>query len=93
MVVGYRLQPLSFALAKLLVRVPHVALVNLIVGRRLVPELLQKEWCPERLASVTSEMLEGKAAAQSEGLADARARLGRPGASMQAAEAGAEHLG
>jgi lipid-A-disaccharide synthase len=92
MVVGYRLQPLSFALAKLLVRVAHVALVNLIAGRGLVPELLQKEWCPERLAAVTTEMLEGGAVAQREGLADARAHLGSPGASKQAAEAVSEYL-
>lgn len=93
MVVGYRLQTISYALAKLLVRVPNVALVNLIAGRTVVPELLQKAWCPERLAAVTSEMLGGGAVAQQVGLTEARARLGRPGASRKAAEAVAEYLG
>jgi lipid-A-disaccharide synthase len=93
MIVGYRLQPASYALAKLLVRVPHVALVNLIVGRRVVPELLQKDWCPDRLAAVTSEILDNPAANQTAGLAEARAKLGRPGASQQAAEAIAEYFG
>ncbi len=93
MVVGYRLQPVSYALAKLLVRVPNVALVNLIVGRTVVPELLQRSWCAERLAAVTSEVFKVGAARQRVGLAEARALLGRPGASRQAAEAIAEYFG
>ena len=93
MIVGYRLQPISFALAKLLVRVPNVALVNLIVGRTVVPELLQKMWCPERLAAVTSEIIGNGVADQKAGLAEARALLGRPGASRQAAEAIGEYFG
>lgn len=93
MVVGYRLQPVSYALAKILVTVPNVALVNLIVGRTVVPELLQKAWRPERLAAVSSEILNNRAAHQKVGLADARALLGSPGASRQAAEAIAEYFG
>jgi lipid-A-disaccharide synthase len=92
MVVGYRLQPLSYALAKLLVRVPNVALVNLIVGRTVVPELLQKAWSPDRLSAVTSKILEERPAAQKVGLAEARTRLGIRGASRKAAEAIAEYL-
>jgi lipid-A-disaccharide synthase len=92
MVVGYRLQPVSFALAKLLVRVPNVALVNLIAGRTVVPELLQKAWNPDRLSAVTSKVLEDGTTAQRAGLAEARAQLGSPGASRQAAEAVAEYL-
>jgi lipid-A-disaccharide synthase len=93
MVVGYRLQPLSYAVARLLVRVPNVALVNLIVGRTVVPELLQKMWCPDRLAAVTSEILTTGSAEQKAGLAQARELLGRPGASRQAAEAIAGYFG
>jgi lipid-A-disaccharide synthase len=92
MIVGYRLQPLSFALAKILVRVPNVALVNLIVGRTVVPELLQKMWCPDRLVAVTSEILKSGTSDQKEGLAEARALLGSRGASRQAAEAVAEYF-
>jgi lipid-A-disaccharide synthase len=93
MVVGYRLQPVSYALAKILVRVPNVALVNLIVGRTVVPELLQKAWCPDRLAAVTSEILNNSVANQKAGLTEARAMLGSPGASRQAAEAIGEYFG
>ena len=93
MVVGYRLQPVSYALAKLLVKVPNVALVNLILGRSVVPELLQKAWCADRLAFVTSEIVESGVASQKAGLAESRALLGSPGASRQAAEAIAEYFG
>lgn len=92
MVVGYRLQPISFAVAKLLVRVPNVALVNLIAGRTLVPELLQGAWNPERLAAISAEMLAGGAQSQRSGLAQVRAELGDPGASLKAAQAIAEYL-
>jgi lipid-A-disaccharide synthase len=92
MIVGYRLQPISFALAKLLVRVPNVALVNLIAGRSVAPELLQENWNPGKLATVTEEMLGGGAEQQTSGLAEARARLGDPGASRKAAAAVMEYL-
>lgn len=92
MIVGYRLQPISYALAKFLVKVPNVALVNLIAGSAVAPELLQKNWNPERLVAVTEEMLAGGARAQMEGLAEARSRLGGPGASLKAAQAVAEYL-
>ena len=93
MVVGYRLQSLSFVVAKILVQVPNVALVNLIAGRTLVPELLQKDWSPDRLGDVTSNLMAGGAEAQRAGLEDVRKRLGGPGASRRAAEAVADFLG
>jgi lipid-A-disaccharide synthase len=92
MVVGYRLQPLSYALAKLLVKVPHVALVNLIANRRVVPELLQSAWSPDRLRAATSQLLGAEVGTQRAGLAEARNRLGEPGASRRAAEAIADYL-
>jgi len=85
MVVGYRLQPLSFAVAKLLVKVSNVALVNLIAGRTVVPELLQGSWNPERLTAISAELLSGGAHTQRTRLAEIRTELGEPGASVKAA--------
>ena len=51
MVVGYRLNPLTYLLARRLVRVKFVSLPNLMAGRDLVPECLQSECNPERLAA------------------------------------------
>ncbi|MCK5376959.1 MAG: lipid-A-disaccharide synthase [Acidobacteria bacterium] len=92
MVVGYRLQALSFAIARLLVRVPNAALVNLIAGSTIAPELLQKAWEPQRLASISTVLLADGAELQRAKLVEVRERLGSPGASRRAAEAVAEHL-
>ena len=40
MVVSYRLSALTFAIVRMLVRVDHIAMPNLILGRRAVPELI-----------------------------------------------------
>jgi lipid-A-disaccharide synthase len=50
MVVVYRMSALSWAIGKLLVKVAFVSLVNLLSGRRLVPELLQGQLRPEAVA-------------------------------------------
>ncbi len=43
-VVVYRVSPLTYAIAKRVVTVPHVAMANLIAGRRAVPELIQNDF-------------------------------------------------
>ncbi|MDX1458154.1 MAG: lipid-A-disaccharide synthase [Marinobacter sp.] len=61
MVVGYRLSGLSYALLSRLVKVPYVALPNLLSGEPLVPELLQDEATPESLGQAVLDRLEGSA--------------------------------
>ncbi len=63
MAVTYRVNPLSAALARRLIRVPHVAMVNLLAGRELVPELLQQDCRPDRLRAVLRSLLTDQAAA------------------------------
>jgi lipid-A-disaccharide synthase len=92
MIVGYRLHALSALLAKYLVRVPHVALANLIAGERAAPELLQEQWNPDQLVTTTRELLASGGSRQREALAKVRERLGAPGASLRAARAIAEYL-
>lgn len=87
MVIGYRLKPVSYAIARLLVRVPNVGLANLIAGETIAPELLQSMWEPRKLAEVSAGLLTGGAAAQRTGLTLVRERLGQPGASRRAAQA------
>ena len=43
-VVVYRVSPLTYAIARRVVKVPHVAMANLIAGKRVVPELIQKDF-------------------------------------------------
>jgi lipid-A-disaccharide synthase len=60
MVVGYRLSGFSYALLSKLVKVPHVALPNLLAKRQLVPELLQDDATAESLGAAVLERLENK---------------------------------
>ena len=43
-VVVYRVSPVTYAIAKRVVKVPHVAMANLIAGKRVVPELIQNDF-------------------------------------------------
>jgi lipid-A-disaccharide synthase len=58
MVVAYRMSGLSFAVARRLVRVSHVGLVNLVAGDRVVPELLQDEATPVALCEAILPFLD-----------------------------------
>jgi lipid-A-disaccharide synthase len=66
MAVTYRVNPLTAAIARRLIRVPHVAMVNLLAGRRLVPELLQQDCRPERLAQTVEQLLSDPATAEAQ---------------------------
>jgi lipid-A-disaccharide synthase len=88
-VAVYRMQALSYAIAKLLVRVDHIALPNLVAAARVVPELVQGECTPEAVAAHLRGFLDepAKAEALREGLAGIRAKLAGDGAYRRAAEA------
>jgi lipid-A-disaccharide synthase len=87
MVVVYRVTPLSYALGRPFVRVPHYAMVNLIAGRRIVPELIQRDFTPARVCVETLRLLDDpkQARRMRDDLAEVRRRLGAPGASARAA--------
>jgi lipid-A-disaccharide synthase len=88
MVVVYRLSALTYALGRRFVTVPHFAMVNLIAGRRIVPEVIQHEFTPERVAAEVLSLLEGpRRVAMQADLAEVRSRLGARGGSRRAAEA------
>lgn len=57
MVVAYRVSPLSYAIGKIILKVPHVSIVNLIAGGEIVPEVLQDAVNPEGLADRASMIL------------------------------------
>jgi lipid-A-disaccharide synthase len=57
MVIAYRVAPLSYAIARRLVRVRHIGLPNILCGDAVVPEFIQDEATPENLAQVVANML------------------------------------
>jgi lipid-A-disaccharide synthase len=89
MVVVYRVTPLTALLAKPLVRTKHFAMVNLIAGREVIPELIQKDFTPDKVAEQTLGLLRNPVAVarMRAGLAEVRRRLGPPGAVERGAEA------
>ena len=99
MVVVGRAHGLSVALARRSFVGSRVALPNLIAEAEVVPELLQAEVTPDRIAAALGPLLPGPhgpspaAVAQVEALRNARGRLGTPGASVRAAKIAEEMLG
>jgi lipid-A-disaccharide synthase len=89
MVVVYRVSAVTYRLGRRFVKLDTFAMVNLIAGQRIVPELIQDAFTPEAVADEAVSMLTDSArvARVREGLARVRARLGGPGASRRAAEA------
>jgi lipid-A-disaccharide synthase len=89
MVVIYRVTPLTALLVKPLVRMPYFSMVNLIAERRLVPELIQKDFTPSKVAEEVLRLLGDPRAREDlrSGLAEVRHRLGPPGAVDRAADA------
>ncbi len=83
MVVGYRLNPLTEALLDRVLKVRHVNLVNLLLGKSLVCELLGRNCNPERAAASLAELIrdERVRAAHHEGYDEVRWRLEVDGAS------------
>jgi lipid-A-disaccharide synthase len=89
MVIVYRLSPLTYRLGRRFVRVDTFGMANLVAGRTIVPELIQDDFTPERVAAETLRFLtDSSAAARTRAdLAIVREKLGAPGASGRAADA------
>jgi lipid-A-disaccharide synthase len=56
-VMVYRVTPLTYLLGRSTVKVPHFAMVNLIAGERVVPELVQQEFTAERVAAEMNRII------------------------------------
>jgi lipid-A-disaccharide synthase len=62
-VVTYRVNRLTHALVRRIVKIDHAHLLNLILGRQAVPELLQQDCTPDKLAAAVAQLLDDRAAA------------------------------
>lgn len=88
MIVVYRVSWLTYVVGRMLVKIEFFSLVNLLAGRRVVPELLQGEASAERMAAELEALLSPGPAreAQLAGLREVRGALGEPGAPLRVAE-------
>lgn len=79
-VVGYRVNPMTAAIVRRLIQVPHASLVNLLAKREIVPERLQEQCSPDKLAAELVRLLREPqaAAAQRAGFTEVLAKLRPP---------------
>ena len=94
MVLAYKVAPLSYAILSRLVKVPDIGLVNIVAGRRIVPEFVQHAATPEAIAPELLRLLEDteyRAALQA-GLNEVRDKLGDDRASRRVAALALEML-
>jgi lipid-A-disaccharide synthase len=94
MVVVYKVSAASYAVGRRFIRVKHISLVNIIAGRTVVPELIQDEANPERIAAEVRELIvrREKAREMKTALAEIRGKLGTPGASQRTARIACDML-
>ncbi len=88
MVVVYKVNAITAAILKRMIRTPFIGMVNLIAGRRVVPELIQDAFTPEALEHEVRKLLESETARveAKNGLAEVRAKMGPGGAIERAAD-------
>ncbi len=63
MVVGYKMKPFTYWLAKRLVKTPYISLPNLLANEMLVPEMIQEDCEPQKLANQLAEFLDNSESA------------------------------
>ena len=88
-IVVYRVDPLTWAIGKRLVKVNHLSMVNVMAGEEVVPELLQEKMQPDAIAAHALELLGNRKRreAMKQRVAGIVETLGGPGASKRAAQA------
>lgn len=87
MAIVYRMAPLTYAIGKRLVKVPHIGLANIVAGKGVVREFIQEQATPENLAAEILRILDDPdyACQQRQGLVCVRELLGQPGCSTRVA--------
>lgn len=87
MIIIYRVSLLTSWVGRVMIRVNHIGLVNLVAGKRIVPELLQKDVNPKRIADEALRILKDPSLGEriAESMAEVRRSLGEPGAAQRAA--------
>ena len=88
MIIIYKISPLSYFIGRLIVNVKNIGLANIIAGKTVVPELIQKDASGNRIAAEAMDILtdEKRKLEMIKELAAIRSKLGNPGAARKTAE-------
>jgi len=89
LVVAYRTSEISYFLARLMVTIPHIGLVNVVAGREVALEFVQNDLSPSKVSVELERLLDPSDPERARvlaGLAEVRAKLGTPGAARRVAE-------
>ena len=84
MVIVYKVSPLSYWLARALINVKYIGLINLIAGKEIVPELIQRQASPENISETVYEILNDPVGLEQmqANFLKAKAQLGGPGGTV-----------
>jgi lipid-A-disaccharide synthase len=94
MVIIYKVHPLTYFIAKFLTNITHFGLVNIVAGEEVVPELLNEQVTPERIAAKALEVLKDPEQARmvKDRLQKVRESLGEPGVVARIARSMADSM-
>jgi lipid-A-disaccharide synthase len=93
LIIAYRTSRLTYALARRVVRIPHIGLVNVVAGKEVAPEFVQGDMRADAMAAALQPLLEQSSSARRamlDELRAVRAQLGSPGAAVRVAELASE---
>jgi lipid-A-disaccharide synthase len=93
LVVAYRTGFISYLVARVMVKIPRIGLVNVVAGREVAREFVQDDLKPADVAAALVPLLDASSADRIrvlEGLAEVRSRLGAPGAARRVAQMASE---
>ena len=88
LVIAYRTSSLEYALARRIVKIPFIGLVNIVAGRAIAPEFVQEALTPQALVRALEPLLDHRSAQRAEqvgALQEVRESLGLPGAATRVA--------
>jgi lipid-A-disaccharide synthase len=93
LVVAYKTSPWTYAIARRVVKIPNIGLVNVVAGKEIAREFVQDAVIPERVADALDPLLDAgnpRRIAMIDDLAQVRAKLGTPGAAERVAAIASE---
>lgn len=95
MVIVYKVSPVSYFIGRIIINVDHIGIVNIIAGKKVVPEFIQDDAKPENIANEIYDILSNAPRMDKikRDLSQIREKLGSPGAAARAAEQAYEIIG